>query len=82
MNEKCSVADTLSSITAIIGKLNYSIEQANNKNFRDTCVQYRNIFENIQWNVYEYAKAKQYYVPAAPAGQADIEAVKQVVQNG
>lgn len=82
MNEKYSVADTLSSINAIINKLNYSIEQANNKNFRDTCVQYRNIFENIQWNVYEYAKAKQYYVPAAPAGQADIEAVKQVVQNG
>ena len=82
MNEKCSVADTLSSINAILNKLNYAIEQANNKSFRDTCVQYRNIFENIQWNVYEFAKSKQYYVPAAPAGQADIEQVKQTIQNG
>lgn len=82
MNEKCSVADTLSSINSIINKLNYSIEQSNNKNFRDTCVQFRNVFENIQWNVYEYAKSKQYYVPAAPAGEADLAEVKQSVQNG
>ena len=81
MNEKSSVADTLASINALIGKLNYTIEQANNKNFRDICVKYRNIFENIQWNVYQYAKAKQYYTPAAPAGQADIDEVKQTVQN-
>ena len=82
MNEKCSVNDVLSSVNSIINKLNYSIEQANNKNFRDTCVQFRNVFENIQWNVYEFAKSKQYYVPAAPAGEADLEQVKQAVQNG
>lgn len=82
MNEKCSVADTLSSINATINKLNYSIEHSNNKMFRDTCVEFRNIFENLQWNVYEYAKSKQYYVPAAPAGQADLEQVKQTIQNG
>jgi len=81
MNEKCSVNDTLSSINSIINKLNYSIEQSNNKNLRDTCVQFRNVFENLQWNVYEFAKVKQYYVPAAPAGQADLEQVKQAVQN-
>ena len=81
MNEKCSVSDTLSSINSMINKLNYSIEQSNNKNFRDTCVQYRNMFENIQWNIYEVAKAKGYYVPAAPAGEADLEQVKQTVQN-
>ena len=81
MNEKTSVADTLSSINAILYKLNYSIEQANNKQFRDTCSQYRNIFENIQWNVYEYAKSKGYYVPAAPAGEADINEVKNSIQG-
>lgn len=81
MNEKCSVSDILSSVNSIINKLNYSIEQANNKNFRDICTQYRNVFENIQWNVYEFAKSKQYYVPAAPAGQADIDQVKQTVQS-
>ena len=82
MNEKCSVNDVLSSVNSIINKLNYSIEQSNNKNFRDTCVQFRNVFENVQWNVYEYAKSKQYYIPAAPAGEADLQQVKQSVQNG
>lgn len=82
MNEKCSVNDTLSSVNSIINKLNYTIEQSNNKNLRDTCVQFRNVFENLQWNIYEFAKSKQYYVPAAPAGQADLEQVKQAVQNG
>lgn len=82
MNEKCSVNDTLSSVNAIINKLNYTIEQSNNKNLRDTCIQYRNVFENLQWNIYEYAKSKQYYIPAAPAGEADLEQVKQSVQNG
>ncbi len=82
MNEKCSVNDTLSSVNAIINKLNYTIEQSNNKDLRDTCIQYRNVFENLQWNIYEYAKSKQYYIPAAPAGEADLEQVKQSVQNG
>lgn len=82
MNEKCSVNDTLSSVNAIINKLNYTIEQSNNKELRDTCIQYRNVFENLQWNIYEFAKSKQYYIPAAPAGEADLEQVKQSVQNG
>lgn len=81
MDEKTAVSDTLASVNSILNKLNYSIEQANDKMFRETCQNFRDIFEAVQWDVYEYAKQKQYYVPAAPAGQADIEQVKQSIQG-
>lgn len=82
MNEKQAVADTLSSTNAIINMLTYSVMQSNNKNLRDTFQNARNQMEALQWEIYLIAKQNAYYTPAAPAGQADIDAVKQVVQNG
>lgn len=79
MNEKLAVDDVLESTHTIITQLEYSIEQANNKQFRDTLIQFRNKLENVNWEVYTLAKEKQYYIPAAPAGAADIEQVKNVV---
>lgn len=76
MTEKVAMNDILSSINALIKQCEYSIEHSNNKNFRDTLIQYRNKLENIQWNTYLISKEKGYYVPAAPAGEADIEQVK------
>lgn len=76
MNEKEAVSDTLSQCNAIITKLTYSIEHCNNQNLRDTFAAFRNQFENLHWEIYLIAKQKGYYVPAAPAGAADIEAVK------
>lgn len=82
MNEKQAVADTLSSTNAIINMLTYSVMQSNNKNLRDTFQNARNQMEALQWEIYLIAKQNGYYMPAAPAGQADIDAVKQAVQNG
>ena len=79
MNEKQVVADTLSSCNALINLLNYSIMQSDNKNLRDTFINYRNKMENLQWEIYVIAKAKGYYIPAAPAGIADVEAVKSAI---
>ena len=76
MNEKNGMDDVLSTTNSMINMLNYSIQQANNKNFRDSLVQNRNKLEDIQWQIYLICKSKGYYVPAAPAGQADIEQVK------
>lgn len=77
MGEKEAIADTLSTCNAIINMLTYSVMQSNNKNIRDTFQNYRNQFENLQWEIYLVAKQHQYYKPAAPAGQADVDAVKQ-----
>lgn len=80
MNEKNAVNDTLSTLNSIINMLNYSIQQANNKNFRDELILSRNTLEDYQWQLYLIAKAKSYYIPAAPAGQADIDQVKSTME--
>lgn len=79
MNEKQAVADTLSSLNQIISMLTYSAIHTNNKKLKDTFQQARNQMESLQWEIYLIAKQNGYYVPAAPAGQADIDAVKQLV---
>ena len=43
MNEKIAIADSLSTTNSIINMINYSIEQSNNKDFRDTLVSYRTV---------------------------------------
>ena len=79
MNEKTAISDVLSSTNTMITLLNYSIEQANNKNFRDDLRNARNKLESLQWEVYTCAKDKGYYVPAAPGGMVDVEKVKNSV---
>lgn len=81
MNEKVAINDVLACLNSMITMCEYTIEQANNKNFRDIIVQKRNKLENLQWEVYLIAKEKGYYVPAAPAGQADIEQVKNAISK-
>ena len=81
MNEKLAMDSVLSCTNSIITLLNYSIQQANNKNFRDTLIEQRNTLENLQWKVYLIDKEKGYYIPAAPAGQSDIEQVKQAISQ-
>ena len=81
MNEKQAIADALSSLNAFNNMLTYSVIQSNNKNLRDTFTTFRNQVEDLQWEIYLIAKENGYYVPAAPAGQADIDAVKQVVTS-
>lgn len=58
MNEKLAMDSVLSCTNSIITLLNYSIQQANNKNFRDTLIEQRNTLENLQWKVYLIDKEK------------------------
>ena len=62
MNEKLAMDSVLSCTNSIITLLNYSIQQANNKNFRDTLIEQRNTLENLQWKVYLIDKEKGYYI--------------------
>lgn len=81
MNEKLAMDSVLSCTNTIITLINYSIQQSNNKNFRDTLIEQRNKLENLQWQIYLINKEKGYYIPAAPAGEADIEQVKQAISQ-
>ncbi len=81
MNEKTSVNDMLSSINTTITAMTYAIEHSSNKNFRDMLINARTEFEKLQWDTYLIAKDKGFYIPAAPAGEADLLAVKQAISG-
>jgi spore coat protein CotF len=81
MNEKISVNDMLKDVNSTVTMLVYSIEQSNNMQFRDILIDYLNKYMNVQWDIYSKAKEKSYYIPAAPAGQADIEQVKTTISK-
>lgn len=81
MNEKIAINDTLSNLNSAITMLTYSIEQANNERFRDLLLDYRTKLDNLQYDIYKIAKEKAYYVPAAPAGEADLQQVKAIVSK-
>lgn len=81
MTEKVALDDVLSCTNSTITMINYAIQQSNNKNFRDTLIESRNKLENIQWEIYTINKDKGYYIPAAPAGQADVTQVKSAISQ-
>ena len=51
------------------------------KFYDNITVSARNKLENLQWQTYLLAKEKGYYVPAAPAGEADITQVKNAISK-
>ena len=81
MDDKLIIGDTLCNCNTYINMLNYAILQSNNKNLRDYFIGVRNEMETLQWEVYSYSKTAQGYMPSAPAGQADIEAVKKALSG-
>lgn len=81
IDEKIITNDILAALHTAISLCTYSIQQANNKDFRDTLVKQRDKFEDYEWDLYCFAKQKKYYIPAAPAGEADVEQVKQAINS-
>lgn len=81
IDEKLITNDTLAYTHAAINAYTYAIIEANNKEFRDALIQARNNLEDYEWDLYCFAKQKKYYVPAAPAGEADVEQVKNAISG-
>jgi hypothetical protein len=79
MNEKLAVGDVLSCENMIITALTYAIEHADNEQFRQLLLDARTKLDNLKWDTYLIAKEKGYYIPAAPAGEADVQQVKSAI---
>ena len=74
MNEKTMVADTLAVINGVLTRYGEMIPQ--------TLKQMRNQCEMSQEEIYQIARAKGYYVPAAKATQEEVAHVRSVLQQG
>ena len=72
MQEKTMVADTLAGINGELVRYGGMIAQTENKELKQTLKQFRNACEQSQEELYQIAREKSYYVPAAKATQEGI----------
>jgi spore coat protein CotF len=76
MQEKIMVADTLAGINGELTRYAGMIAQSENKELKSTLKQMRNACEQSQEELYQIAREKSYYVPAAKATDEEVEHVK------
>lgn len=76
MQEKDIVIDILSGSKASIGSYTKSITECSNPQLRSTLQTLRNEAETAQFQLYQIASQKGYYVQPPTANQNDINQVK------
>ena len=67
LDEKTMVADTLAGINGELVRYGEMIPQTENMQLKQVLKQFRNQCETSQEEIYQLARSKQYYVPAAKA---------------
>ena len=80
MDEKTMVADALVGINGELKMFGDMIPQTENKELRQCLKQMRNQCEMSQEKMYDAARERSYYVPAAKATQEEISHVRSIVQ--
>ena len=76
MDEKTMVSDALVGINGELKMYAEFITQSENPQLKQTLKQMRNKTETAQEQLYQIAREKSYYVPAAKATQEEIDHVK------
>ena len=74
--DKTMVADTLAGINGELMRFGEMIPQTENKELKTTLKQFRAACEQSQEELYQIAREKSYYVPAAEATQKEFEHVR------
>ena len=81
MQEKTMVSDTLASINGELVRFEEMIPQTENAQLKQTLKQMRNQCEMSQEEIYQIARAKSYYVPAACAKPEEVAHVRSVLSQ-
>lgn len=76
MQEKTMVTDTLAGINGELVRFAEMIPQTENKELKTVLKQFRNTCEQSQEELYQIAREKSYYVPAAKATDKEVAEVK------
>lgn len=76
LDEKTMVTDTLTGINGELTRYGEMIPQTENKELKQCLKQIRNSCEMSQEKLYQIAREKQYYMPAAKATKQEIDQVK------
>ena len=82
MDEKTMVSDALVGINGELKMFGDMIPQTENPQLKQTLRQMRNQCEMSQEEIYQLARAHQYYVPAEKASTQEIQHVKNILTQG
>jgi spore coat protein CotF len=80
LQDKEMVNDVLSMVNSSLTGYANVIAQTSNQQLRQTLQQIRNSDEQFQYQLCQMAEQKNYYKPAQPASQQDIQQVKSMLQ--
>lgn len=75
------VNDALSAVKSELTFYTNAISESENQNLRSTIQQIRNTCETSQYELFNIAKSKGYYMPAAQASDTDIQQIKSQLQG-
>ncbi len=76
MDDKTMVNDTLAGINGELVRFGEMIPQTENPALKQTLKQFRNACETSQEELYQIARERSYYVPAAKATDSEVQHVK------
>ncbi len=79
LDEKTMVSDALAGVNGELVRYGEMISQTENKELKQCLKQIRNQCEMSQEKLYQVAREKSYYVPAAKVSQQEINHVKSVL---
>lgn len=79
LDEKTMVSDALAGVNGELVRYGEMISKTENKELKQCLKQIRNQCEMSQEKLYQVAREKSYYVPAAKASQQEINHVKSVL---
>ena len=79
MNEKTMVSDALVGVNGELKMFGEMIPQTENKELKQYLKQIRSECEMSQEKLYQVAREKSYYVPAAKATREEIDHVKNIL---
>ena len=79
LDEKTMVSDALAGVNGELVRYGEMISQTEHKELKQCLKQIRNQCEMSQEKLYQVAREKSYYVPAAKASQQEINHVKSVL---
>lgn len=82
MQEKTMVSDTLAGINGELVRFAEMIPQTENKELKTTLKQFRAACEQSQEELYQIARDKSYYVPAAKATEEEVSHVRSLFTTG
>ncbi len=81
MEEKTMVSDALVGVNGELKMFGEMIPQTENKELKQCLKQIRNQCEMSQEKLYEAAREKHYYVPAAKATKEEVDHVKSILSQ-